>query len=93
MSRNRPAPPPPEPLAPLIDAHTHLDACGARTTLLIAHRLSTLANADRVVVVDKGSIIEEGSHAELMARPAGKYREMALAQGAGARTAASTREA
>ena len=29
--RKRPAPPPPEPLAPLIDAHTHLDACGART--------------------------------------------------------------
>ncbi|HUL98574.1 MAG TPA: TatD family hydrolase [Mycobacterium sp.] len=29
MSRSRPAPPPPEPLAPLVDAHTHLDACGA----------------------------------------------------------------
>ena len=31
VSPNRPAPPPPEPLAPLIDAHTHLDACGAAT--------------------------------------------------------------
>lgn len=31
VSRTRPAPPAPEPLAPLIDAHTHLDACGART--------------------------------------------------------------
>ena len=31
VSRNRPAPPPPEPLTPLVDAHTHLDACGART--------------------------------------------------------------
>lgn len=30
MSRSRPAPPQPEPLAPLVDAHTHLDACGAR---------------------------------------------------------------
>ncbi|MGB8505333.1 MAG: DNAase, partial [Mycobacterium sp.] len=29
MSRSRPAPPPPEPLFPLVDAHTHLDACGA----------------------------------------------------------------
>ncbi|MGE5693699.1 MAG: TatD family hydrolase [Candidatus Sericytochromatia bacterium] len=29
MSRSRPAPPPPEPLSPLVDAHTHLDACGA----------------------------------------------------------------
>lgn len=31
VSRNRPAPPLPEPLSPLVDAHTHLDACGART--------------------------------------------------------------
>ena len=31
VSSSRPAPPPPEPLAPLIDAHTHLDACGAKT--------------------------------------------------------------
>jgi TatD DNase family protein len=31
VSRNRPAPPPPEPLTPLVDAHTHLDACGARS--------------------------------------------------------------
>ncbi len=31
VSRNRPAPPPPEPLTPLVDAHTHLDACGAST--------------------------------------------------------------
>ncbi|MCX6484859.1 MAG: DNAase, partial [Mycobacterium sp.] len=31
MSSKRPAPPPPVPLTPLIDAHTHLDACGART--------------------------------------------------------------
>lgn len=62
---------------------------GARTTLLIAHRLSTLANADRVVVVDKGAIVEEGSHAELMARTGGKYREMAIAQGAGARMAST----
>jgi len=31
VSRNRPAPPPPAPLSPLVDAHTHLDACGARS--------------------------------------------------------------
>ena len=31
VSSKRPAPPPPEPLTPLVDAHTHLDACGART--------------------------------------------------------------
>jgi len=38
-----------------------------RTTIAIAHRLSTLKNSDRVLVVDKGRIIEQGSHEELLA--------------------------
>jgi ATP-binding cassette, subfamily B, bacterial MsbA len=38
-----------------------------RTTLVIAHRLSTVENADRIVVLDAGSIVESGTHAELMA--------------------------
>jgi subfamily B ATP-binding cassette protein MsbA len=38
-----------------------------RTTLIIAHRLSTVRRADRLVVVDRGRIVEEGSHAELLA--------------------------
>jgi ATP-binding cassette subfamily B protein len=46
-----------------------------RTTLVIAHRLSTVANADRVVVVDGGVVVEAGPHAELMARP-GVYRRL-----------------
>lgn len=37
-----------------------------RTVLVIAHRLSTVKNADTVCVVDKGTIIETGSHAELL---------------------------
>jgi len=37
-----------------------------RTTLVIAHRLSTVAKADKIVVLDKGEIIEEGTHAELI---------------------------
>jgi ABC-type multidrug transport system fused ATPase/permease subunit len=37
-----------------------------RTTLIIAHRLSTVRRADRLVVVDRGRIVEEGSHADLL---------------------------
>ena len=38
-----------------------------RTTLVIAHRLSTVENADRIVVMEKGKIVESGTHAELLA--------------------------
>ncbi len=45
-----------------------------RTTIVIAHRLSTVRNLDRLLVFDRGRIVEEGSHAELVARPGGIYR-------------------
>lgn len=51
MSRSRPAPPPPEPLAPLVDAHTHLDACGARTARDVA------AMADRAEAVGVQAVV------------------------------------
>ena len=46
-----------------------------RTTLVIAHRLSTILKADRIVVVQGGSIAEEGSHADLLKRD-GLYRHL-----------------
>jgi len=46
-----------------------------RTTLVIAHRLSTVIGADQILVMDQGRIVERGTHAELLAR-AGRYAEM-----------------
>jgi ATP-binding cassette subfamily B protein len=45
-----------------------------RTTIAIAHRLSTLHRADRLVVLDRGAVVEEGSHDELMAAEGAYYR-------------------
>ncbi|MFF2399650.1 ABC transporter ATP-binding protein [Streptomyces goshikiensis] len=48
---------------------------GKRTTLVVAHRLTTAARADRVVVMDRGRVVEDGPHAELLAR-GGRYAEL-----------------
>jgi subfamily B ATP-binding cassette protein MsbA len=48
-------------------------ATQGRTTIVIAHRLSTVINADHIVVLDAGRLIEQGTHAALMADPNGVY--------------------
>jgi ATP-binding cassette subfamily B protein len=55
------------------------DAMSGRTTLVIAHRLATVLKADRIVVMDAGRVVDEGTHAELSAR-GGLYARLAKLQ-------------
>lgn len=49
--------------------------CKNRTTFIVAHRLSTIMNADRIIVVDDGKILEQGTHESLISA-GGKYAEL-----------------
>ena len=59
------------------------EAAKSKLVILVAHRLSTIAHADRVLFLDDGRVVEQGTPAELMARPDGRYREFAALQTAG----------
>jgi subfamily B ATP-binding cassette protein MsbA len=47
-----------------------------RTSVVIAHRLSTIQHSDRIIVIEKGQIVEEGSHIELIANNNGTYKRL-----------------
>ena len=51
-----------------------------RTTILIAHRLSTAAHCDQIAVLHKGKVAEIGSHQELLGKQGGRYAAMWMAQ-------------
>ncbi|CAF4954974.1 unnamed protein product, partial [Rotaria sp. Silwood1] len=55
-------------------------ACKGRTTIIIAHRLTTIRNAHQIYVLDNGNVVEQGTHETLMIKEGGKYQAMVKCQ-------------
>ena len=51
-----------------------------RTSIVIAHRLATVINADKIIVMEKGEIVEQGTHHELITKADGFYKKLYDAQ-------------
>ena len=54
--------------------------CRDRTVIIIAHRLSAVRSADRIIAMENGQVIEDGSHEELMNNSQGRYRRLVKMQ-------------
>lgn len=63
----------------LIQTATETITAG-RTSIVIAHRLATIINADKIIVMDQGKIVEEGTHYELINRDEGYYKNLYYSQ-------------
>ncbi len=64
--------------------------CRGRTVIIIAHRLSAVRHADRIVAMERGRIVESGTHEELVNQPEGVYRNLWRMQGGQATVATAS---
>ena len=61
--------------------HNLRNASKGRLIIIIAHRLSTIKQADRIIFLDKGKVLDVGSHRELMSNPNSRYHQFVKLQG------------
>jgi ATP-binding cassette subfamily B protein len=66
-----------------VSAGRLIDSVAFGTTIIIAHRLSTVQKVDRILVFEAGSIVEQGTHGELLLRQHSRYRRMFESQALG----------
>lgn len=69
-----------EAIDDMIQGQRGLGTQSGMTVVIVAHRLSTVRNADVICVVDEGRIVEQGSHDELLAKDGGAYKALVQRQ-------------